>query len=252
MLRTLAGQLGLNSRDSGDRLQTLGHTFEVGTSTEVRTKPLQEDLDEISAVVRNASRLADYTIVTIHTHESGATRFEPPQFLRTFARTMIDAGADVMVGHGPHVLRGIEVYNGRPILYSLGNFLFENETVQRLPSEAYEGYGLPATAHVADFNDQRFDFDRRSFPARSEYWESVVAVVHAEGDTLTELQLYPITLGFGKRRTVRGRPMLAAPELGRKIIDGVTRLSEALGTKIRFSNGVGTVKLTAGSVSNQN
>ncbi len=36
---------------------------------------------------------------------------------------MIDAGADVVVGHGPHVLRGIEFYGGKPIVYSLGNFL---------------------------------------------------------------------------------------------------------------------------------
>ena len=35
---------------------------------------------------------------------------------------MIDAGADAVVGHGPHVLRGVEFYKGRPIFYSLGNF----------------------------------------------------------------------------------------------------------------------------------
>lgn len=40
---------------------------------------------------------------------------------------MIDAAADVVVGHGPHVLRGIEVYKGRPIFYSLANFIFEND-----------------------------------------------------------------------------------------------------------------------------
>lgn len=40
---------------------------------------------------------------------------------------MIDAGADVVVGHGPHILRGIEVYKRRPIFYSLANFIFEND-----------------------------------------------------------------------------------------------------------------------------
>ena len=39
-----------------------------------------------------------------------------------FARSMVDAGADLVLGHGPHVLRGMEVYNGRLIAYSLGNF----------------------------------------------------------------------------------------------------------------------------------
>ena len=42
---------------------------------------------------------------------------------------MIDAGADVVVGHGPHVLRGIEIYKGKPIFYSLANFMFQNETL---------------------------------------------------------------------------------------------------------------------------
>ncbi len=46
---------------------------------------------------------------------------------------MIDAGADVFVGHGPHVLRGIEIYKGKPIFYSLSNFIFQNETVLRMP-----------------------------------------------------------------------------------------------------------------------
>jgi len=42
--------------------------------------------------------------------------------LRAFARAMIDAGADLVIGHGPHVMRGMEVYRGRLIAYSLGNF----------------------------------------------------------------------------------------------------------------------------------
>lgn len=43
---------------------------------------------------------------------------------------MIDAGAGVVVGHGPHVLRGIEVYKRRPIFYSLASFIFENDLVE--------------------------------------------------------------------------------------------------------------------------
>ena len=48
---------------------------------------------------------------------------------------MVDAGADLFVGHGPHVLRGVEIYKGKPIFYSLGDFIFQNETLLRLPSE---------------------------------------------------------------------------------------------------------------------
>ena len=64
-------------------------------------------------MVKNAAGLADYTIVTIHAHEGGKDRFLPADFLVTFARAMVDAGADLFVGHGPHVLRGIELYKGQ-------------------------------------------------------------------------------------------------------------------------------------------
>ncbi len=42
--------------------------------------------------------------------------------LRGFARAVVDAGADLVLGHGPHVLRGMEIYKDRLIAYSLGNF----------------------------------------------------------------------------------------------------------------------------------
>ena len=85
----------------------------------------------------------------------------PAQFLVTFARAMVDAGADLFVGHGPHVLRGIEIYKGKPIMYSLANFIFQNETLLRLPSENYETYDLGADAHVADFDDRRYTTTRQ-------------------------------------------------------------------------------------------
>jgi len=249
MLRDLLKELGLNAPPSGDSLTAFRQRFVVGDKPEVRTEPNTEDLEEIGAVVKNASRLADYVIVTIHAHEGDRNLFLPAQFLVTFARAMLDAGADVFVGHGPHVLRAIEIYKGKPIFYSLGDFIFQNETLDRLPSENYEPFGLGPSAHVADWNDQRYDFDRRGFPAQREIWESVVARPVWRGKTLAELKLHPITLGFGKPRTVRGRPMLAEPELAKKIIEDLARLSQPFGTRIEFQDGIGVVRL-AGAPTN--
>jgi hypothetical protein len=94
---------------------------------------------------------------------------------------VIDAGADVFVGHGPHVLRGIEIYKGKPIFYSLSNFIFQNETVLRMPEDSYEEYSLSDDAQPADYLDARYDKDRRSFPADREYWDSVRACTKWEG-----------------------------------------------------------------------
>jgi Bacterial capsule synthesis protein PGA_cap len=199
---------------------------------------------EIAGVVKNAAGLADYTIVTIHAHEGGRERTLPADFLVTFARAMVDAGADLFVGHGPHVLRGIEIYKGKPILYSLGDFIFQNETLLRLPSENYEGQNLDATAGVNDFNDARFNFDKSGFPADRMIWEAVVAMPKFRGDRLIELALHPITLGFGKARSERGRPQFADGELGAKILGDITKLSAEMGTKVTVRDGIGYVALS--------
>jgi poly-gamma-glutamate synthesis protein (capsule biosynthesis protein) len=230
----------------GTTLNFFGRRFAVADTPGLSTVPLPEDVEEIAAVVRNASRLADLTLVTIHAHEGHLDRLVPAQFLVTFARAMVDAGADVFIGHGPHVLRGIELYKGKPILYSLGDFLFQNETLQRLPSENYEGQGLDADAHVADFNDRRYRNDTIGFPADRLIWEAVVAVPRFEGRTLRQLALHPITLGFGQPRTVRGRPLLAEGDLGRKILEDVVRLSKPMGTTVTVRDGVGYVEVPAG------
>jgi poly-gamma-glutamate synthesis protein (capsule biosynthesis protein) len=208
------------------------------------TEPVPEDVEEIAVAVRNADRLADYTIVSIHAHESDSDRSVPARFLVQFARRMIDEGADVFVGHGPHVLRGIEIYKGRPIFYSLADFLFQNETLQRLPQENYQSYQLGEDKGVADFNDARYDMDRAGFPATPEIWESVVAVPVFVGSELSELKLHPISLGFGKPRTVRGRPMFADAALGAKILSDLVRLSKPFGTEIDVVDGIGVVRVS--------
>jgi poly-gamma-glutamate synthesis protein (capsule biosynthesis protein) len=227
-------------------LNFFGRRFTAGAKPGLTTVPLAEDVDEIAAVVRSASGLADYTIVTIHAHEGGRDRLVPADFLIAFARAAIDAGADMFVGHGPHVLRGIEIYKGKPILYSLGDFIFQNETLLRLPSENYEPYDLPADKHVNDFNDARYDFDKSGFPADRMIWEAVVAVPRFRGEQLLELALHPITLGFGKARSVRGRPMFADGDLGQKILDDIVKLSSAMGTKVTVRDGVGYVTVPSG------
>jgi poly-gamma-glutamate synthesis protein (capsule biosynthesis protein) len=157
---------------------------------------------------------------------------------------MVDAGADMFVGHGPHVVRGVEIYKGKPIMYSLGDFIFQNETLLRLPSENYESYDLGSGAHVNDFNDQRYNFDKSGFPADPMIWEAIVAMPKFRGEQLTELALHPITLGHGKARSVRGRPMFADGSLGQKILGDLVKLSGNFGTKITIRNGVGYVELT--------
>jgi poly-gamma-glutamate capsule biosynthesis protein CapA/YwtB (metallophosphatase superfamily) len=98
--------------------------------------PGAQDLVDLSAVrklVRRADRGADLVVVTMHAGAEGLDRAHVRPGNETylgenrgnvvaFAHTAVEAGADLVVGHGPHVLRGLEWYRGRLIAYSLGNF----------------------------------------------------------------------------------------------------------------------------------
>jgi len=239
----LDGNPAGTDEDKPGEMEVLGRNFAIGDEPMIRREPNQDDVAEIMAVINNASRLADFTIVTIHSHQNGGRREVPDAFLPVFARAAIEAGADVFFGHGPHVLQGIEIFQGKPIFYSLGNFIFQNETLLRLPSENYEAYDLDERAHVADFNDARYENDSTGFPALQENWEAVIAVPTFENRVLKEIALFPIDLGFQKSRTIRGRPILADEALGRKIIGDLARLSEPWGTEFEMRRGVGYVKL---------
>ncbi|SCF34677.1 CapA family protein [Micromonospora mirobrigensis] len=91
------------------------------------------DIDAATKVIKKAATMADLVVVQVHMGAEGSekTRVRPgtEMFLgenrgdpMKFSHAMIDAGADLVVGHGPHVLRGMEFYRGRLIAYSLGNF----------------------------------------------------------------------------------------------------------------------------------
>ena len=82
-----------------------------------------EDDDVIEDIIA-ARRVHRADIVIPFMHWGWEEEAQPSPRLRAFARRMIDAGADMVVGGHPHVTQGAEVYRGKPIVYSLGNFLF--------------------------------------------------------------------------------------------------------------------------------
>ncbi|MDR7418044.1 MAG: CapA family protein [Armatimonadota bacterium] len=99
-----------------------------GTSPYVSTSVEPSDLDRAAAAVRDARRGADVVVVSIHwgVPPGWAAPFQGvlADYQQPLAHALVDAGADVLLGHHPHTLHGVEIYRGRPILYSLGNFVF--------------------------------------------------------------------------------------------------------------------------------
>ena len=95
--------------------------------------PNVNDLAFARQLVEQANKKADLVVVSFHGGAEGTGAQHVPQStemfgserrgnLPLFARTVIDAGADLVLGHGPHVLRGMEIYKDRLIAYSMGNF----------------------------------------------------------------------------------------------------------------------------------
>lgn len=118
---------------------------------------LQEDL-------ASARAQAEVVIVSFHWGEEKQNKANA--FQQLLARAAIDAGADAVIGHHPHVLQGIEIYKGRPIFYSLGNFVYT--------------------------------------PGNEPAKEAVIATLTFKGREVTEVELWPIYISMGQPQPATG------------------------------------------------
>jgi poly-gamma-glutamate synthesis protein (capsule biosynthesis protein) len=202
------------------------------------------DEREILKSIRAAKQMADFVIVTIHAHEPGNWSEEPADFLPKLARDAIDAGADQFIGHGPHQLRGVEVYKGRPIFYSLGDFVFQLDLLEPVGSDLYEQYKMdPAAATDAEFNAMW-----NALVFGGEVWyQSVVATTRFDKNGLTDIRLTPIDLSYTARGADRGVPRPADAATAKTILERMQRLSKPFGTAISIEQNVGIIRAGGGA-----
>lgn len=211
------------------------------------------DIEDNLRWIREARRQADWVIASFHSHEfahksvlnakSRGELSDPADFAIDYAHAAIDAGADVFVGHGSHTALGIEIYKGKPIFYSVGTLIMQNETLPFFPSEAYGRFGLGNDAVPGDFIDTRTGNGTKGHVAQAEFWENITTSCHFDGGKLTEVRVYPLDQGFGRTRAQRGRPVLAQGALAAKIIERVDRLSKPYGASIKNRDGIGIITL---------
>jgi poly-gamma-glutamate capsule biosynthesis protein CapA/YwtB (metallophosphatase superfamily) len=226
---------GRHFRRDGDTVTFLGRTFTLGAQYRAVATLNEFDLELNLRWIAEARQLADWVVVSVHCHESGATREDPPDFAVSFAHQALDAGGDIVFGHGPHLDRGIEIYQGKPILYALGNFIIQNETIPQQPWDFTQRFGLPPTATTGDAYRVRDSRSRGGLAQDPIGLQSAVAEVKFRGGRLAEIWLHPVDLGLGtpeRRRT--GRPMLARGEAATTIIERFARMSANYGTKVEL------------------
>ena len=120
--------------------------------------------------------------------------------MEKWARQLVDAGATLFVAHGNPALHGIEIYRGRPILYGLGNYIFQS-------TGSLDRYG-PLT------------------------WQSAVVDVQFTGGRLSAVRMKPLVLAM--EGEARGAPFLAQGGEAAAILGRLAELSRRFGTELRI------------------
>jgi len=256
VLQTIADESGVNaaitiSRSEGytaaktDNLVEFGRQklkFFAGEKLQYHTYCNKSDIARLERAIYEAKAQADYILVSIHAHElAGSSKETPGEFLVEFAHKAIDLGAHAVIGHGPHLLRPLEVYNGRPIFYSLGDFVLHNESMTSAPEEMYEKQGLTSDDPLCEIFRKRSANYTRGLLAEPKMMESVVPYFEMEDGALTKLELLPVALGVEEPRYRNGNPKFA-PDRG--IIERLRDMSASYGTRITIDErGFGIVEL---------
>lgn len=188
--------------------------------------PSPEDAARILGNVREASK-ESLVIAYHHNHvfESDFVhmvdaklpeRFLPPAWIQGWARSLIDAGADIVVLHGAPFIQGVEIYENKPIFYGLGNFIFE----------------------LHPMHDHLFGEDA---------WRSVIAKVEFEGEAFRGISFQPIALeqmplsnteAEAQHGGSRGMPALATGVVAATMLQELAERSAALGTHIEIDGEV--------------
>ena len=229
--------------DAASTVDFFGSTYKAGSRPGELTYAMNAgDLRDNLKSIKNGKQYADFMIATIHAHQGDtlmqAFLFEdrPPDFLVELAHASIDNGADAFVGHGPHILRGIEIYKGKPIFYDLGEFFREwdwscdcNFSPDGDVTQAERVVrGLEARGVVEPIN-----------------YESAIALSRFDKGQLQEVRIYPIWARHDGPLSRRGIPMMAPPAIAQRILARLQKLSEPFGTAIAIDGNVGVIRVSA-------
>ncbi len=204
--------------------------FVLGDKCEYVMEAEREDVERVKKAIYEAKLQADYIMISIHSHQlSGDAKENPSQFLIDFAHECIDAGANAIIGHGPHLLRPIEVYKDCPIFYSLGDFIVQLYNVEFAPAEFFKKYGLPSDATVHELLKTRskdFTIGLMEDPRMS---LTVVPLWETEDGKLKSMRLIPVRMPMKANKSENGLPRITDAE---SIVSYLGKMSEPYGIKL--------------------
>lgn len=225
-----------------------------GGQPRITTECRQSDLVQIRRWIKSTRAQVDYLLISHHNHQAVGDEWEEPaDFVREFAHAAIEAGADVYIGHG-YTPKGIEIYQGRPIFYDIGDWSTQDAAARWHPDDAYSRWGLDPTAPPGEFADVR---EAARAAARDEArdtrlreWvrqysaavgQSVLARIDFDQQELRAIELYPCRPRGHQPRHLRNLPHRVVGEAAERVIERFARASASFGTAIEHRDGIGYV-----------
>jgi poly-gamma-glutamate capsule biosynthesis protein CapA/YwtB (metallophosphatase superfamily) len=205
-------------RDEPGSVTVGGATFKPGTDRGFTYLVDKEDHDAVISSISAAKRSNDLVAFSIHAHEvatSGSTA-SAAEFLPPLFHEAIDAGADIVLRSGPHVLGGVEIYKGKPIFYGLNSLFF------------IVG-GAEAGTNAA----------RRQ---QTGFYDSAVSVTEFKGGKPSVVRIYPITT-IVDRPAAFGGSKIATGADAKRVLERIQKESEPFGTEIKIENDVGVIRI---------
>lgn len=202
------------------------------------TKVNAVDMERTVKTIKEALKECENVIVNIHSHEiKHDTDDEPDDFLVEFAHNCIDAGAAAVIGTGTHQLKAVEIYNGKPIFYSLGNFIFQSDMPFCMPDDFREKYRLPYGLSAKEQIQARSKKGNGGLHADVNNFRSLMPYMTFTDGKLTQLKLYTLRLDMHT-----GFPALADSSEAKTIFDYLCERNKQFGTKIKLNDSMIEVK----------
>lgn len=217
--------------------------FSVGEKPETVYEIDKRDIERVKASIAEAQKNADYVLVSIHNHQiEGGDKENVPKFIENFCHMCIDEGAHAVIGHGPHLIRPLEIYKKRPIFYSLGDFVLQLNSIPAAPADFYENYGLTGKESIETLLDTRSNGGKKGLMYVREMLETFIPYWEMENGELTKLELLPVELGFDLevKHPLRGKPM-ATDDMS--FMKRLQKMSAPYGVKMHFEDGKAIVEL---------
>jgi poly-gamma-glutamate synthesis protein (capsule biosynthesis protein) len=167
------------------------------------TSPDYESLEAMQEDIRRLRDDVDVVCVSIH-KGIGFVRAQLAQYERPLARAAVDAGADVVVGHHAHILRGVEVYRDRPIFHGINHFVTAYDPSSNpVGADGHRNRPLPKRSPILhQIRDP--DLEVRNFPYARESRHTIVARLAVDATGVREASFVPCWIDEGARPVAHG------------------------------------------------